>query len=158
MATSTPSEGTQSSSNEAHASAQPVDQETLHHRALLVSIADSVQREQGTNAAANVCLINTSLYHLAYNLDVESLAFTNTIVRVDHPGQPTIYKPDVEFRLTLLQCSQILQDSAAEMAKHYFLTVLDPYLFDPGNVLSIHLEAGVASENKVSQLVALALR
>ncbi|KAF9504274.1 hypothetical protein BS47DRAFT_1368912 [Hydnum rufescens UP504] len=43
------------------------------------------------------------------------------------------------------------------MAKHYFLTVLDPYQFDPSNVLSIHLEAGVASENKVSQLSALAL-
>ncbi|KAF9513207.1 hypothetical protein BS47DRAFT_1393456 [Hydnum rufescens UP504] len=154
---STPSEGTQSSSNEACASAQPVDQEMLHCRALLVSIANSVRCEQGTNAAADMCLINTSLYHLAYNLDIESLTFTNTIVRVDCPGQPTVYKPNVEFCLTLLQCGHILQDSAAEMAKHYFLTVLDPYLFDPGNVLSIHLEAGVASENKVSQLAALAL-
>ncbi|KAF9506163.1 hypothetical protein BS47DRAFT_1399717 [Hydnum rufescens UP504] len=102
-------------------------------------------------------LINTSLYHLAYNLNVKSLAFTNTIVQVDCPGQPTVYKPDVEFCLTLLQCGQILQDSTAEMAKHYFLTVLDPYLFDPRNILSIHLEAGVTSENKVSQLAALPL-
>ncbi|KAF9506941.1 hypothetical protein BS47DRAFT_1399057 [Hydnum rufescens UP504] len=157
MATSTPSEGTQSLSNEARVSAQPVDQEMLHCRALLVSIADSVRHEQGTNTAADMHLINTSLYHLAYNLDVESLAFTNTIVQMDCPGQPTVYKPNVEFHLTLLQCGQILQDFTAEMAKHYFLTVLDPYLFDPGNVLSIPLEAGVASENKVSQLVALAL-
>ncbi|KAF9515289.1 hypothetical protein BS47DRAFT_1391815 [Hydnum rufescens UP504] len=51
---STPSEGTQSLNNEACTNVEPVDQETLHRRTLLVSIADSIWREQGVNAAADV--------------------------------------------------------------------------------------------------------
>ncbi|KAF9508815.1 hypothetical protein BS47DRAFT_1397429 [Hydnum rufescens UP504] len=44
------------------------------------------------------------------------------------------------------------------MLRHYFLSISDPYKFDPGDILAIHLEAGVASEDKVSQLAALGLR
>ncbi|KAF9503615.1 hypothetical protein BS47DRAFT_1402250 [Hydnum rufescens UP504] len=111
-----------------------------------------------SSAAADVRLINTLLYHLAYNLDVESSSFTSTVVRVSRTGHPTVFKPDMEFCLTLLQCGQILQDTAAEMAKHYFLSDPDPYKFHPGGMLAVHMSAGVSSEDKVLQLAALALR
>jgi hypothetical protein len=68
-----------------------------------------------------------------------------------------VYKPDPEFCLTLLQCGQILQDSAAEMMKYYSLSDPDPYKFDPGGVLAVHMEAGVSSEEKAIQLISLAL-
>ncbi|KAF9504437.1 hypothetical protein BS47DRAFT_1368789 [Hydnum rufescens UP504] len=55
------------------------------------------------------------------------------------------------------ECGQILQDTAAEIAKHYFISDPDPYKFDPGGVLAVHMEAGVPSEDKVLQLAALGL-
>ncbi|KAF9520800.1 hypothetical protein BS47DRAFT_1357197 [Hydnum rufescens UP504] len=88
---------------------------------------------------------------------MESSTFTNTIVWVAQAGQPIIYKPDVGFQLTLLHCGQIVQDAAAEIAKHYFLSNPDPYKFDPGGVLAIHLKAGVPSQERVTQLAALTL-
>ncbi|KAF9519955.1 hypothetical protein BS47DRAFT_1357955 [Hydnum rufescens UP504] len=130
--TSTPIEEARPSTNESLINTESVDQEMLRHRALLVVVADSIRREQGPNAAADVHLINTSLYHLAYKLDVESPSFTNTIIQVAQSGQPMVYKPDVEFHLTLLQC--------------------DPYKFDPGDILAIHLEARVASEDKIQSV------
>ncbi|KAF9510391.1 hypothetical protein BS47DRAFT_1364590 [Hydnum rufescens UP504] len=48
-------------------------------------------------------------------------------------------------------------DTAAEMAKHYFLSDPDPYKFDPGGMLAVHMSMGVSSEDKVLQLAALAL-
>ncbi|KAF9503428.1 hypothetical protein BS47DRAFT_1402405 [Hydnum rufescens UP504] len=113
-----------------------MDQEVLRRRTLLLSVVESLHREQGPSAAADIRLINTSLYHLAYTLNVESSSFTDTVVRVSHTGQPTVFKPDTEFSLTLLQ----------------------PYKFDPGGVLAVHMEAGVPSEDKVLQLAALGLR
>ncbi|KAF9504841.1 hypothetical protein BS47DRAFT_1368499 [Hydnum rufescens UP504] len=58
---------------------------------------------------------------------------------------------------TAADCSQILQDTAAEVAKHYFLSDPDPYKFDPRGVLAVHMGMGVSSEDKVLQLAALAL-
>ncbi|KAF9517093.1 hypothetical protein BS47DRAFT_1359856 [Hydnum rufescens UP504] len=147
-----------STTNKSLTNENSVDQELLHRRTLLALVADSIQREQGPSAAANVCLINTSLYHLAYNLDVESSSFTSTVIRVSCTGHPTVFKPDTEFCLTLLQCGQILQDTAVEMAKHYFLLDPDPYKFNPGGMLAVHMSAGASSEDKVLQLAALALR
>ncbi|KAF9508814.1 hypothetical protein BS47DRAFT_1397428 [Hydnum rufescens UP504] len=69
---STPIEEAQPSTNESLINMESVDQEVLHHRALLVAVADSICCEQGPNAAVDVRLINTSLYHLAYKLDMES--------------------------------------------------------------------------------------
>ncbi|KAF9503751.1 hypothetical protein BS47DRAFT_1369300 [Hydnum rufescens UP504] len=150
-------ERARSTTNESLTNENSVDQELLHRRTLLASVADSIRREQGPSAAADVRLINTSLYHLAYNLDVESPSFTSTVIRVSCTGHPTVFKPDTEFCLTLLQCGQILQDTAVEMAKHYFLSDPDPYKFDPGGMLAVHVSAGVSSEDKVLQLAALAL-
>ncbi|KAF9503723.1 hypothetical protein BS47DRAFT_1369331 [Hydnum rufescens UP504] len=151
-------ERARSTTNESLTNENSVDQELLCRRTLLASVADSIRREQGPSAAADVCLINTSLYHLAYNLDVESPLFTSTVIRASRTGHPTVFKPDTEFCLTLLQCGQILQDTAAEMAKHYFLLDPDPYKFDLGGMLAVHMSAGVSSEDKVLQLAALALR
>ncbi|KAF9512224.1 hypothetical protein BS47DRAFT_1394365 [Hydnum rufescens UP504] len=151
-------EQARSMTNESLTNENSVDQELLRRRTLLALVADSIQREQGPSAAADVRLINTSLYHLAYNLDVESSSFTSTIICVSCTGHPTVFKPDMEFSLTLLQCGQILQDTAAEMAKHYFLSDPDPYKFDPGGMLAVHMNAGVSSEDKVLQLATLALR
>ncbi|KAF9509112.1 hypothetical protein BS47DRAFT_1365509 [Hydnum rufescens UP504] len=122
-----------------------------------MSMANSIHHEQGGNAAADVCMINTSLYHFSFILNVELSAFTDTIVWVAWAGQPIVYKPDVEFPLTLLHCGQIVQDAVAEIAKHYFLSNPNPFKFDPGGVLAIHLEAGVPSQECVTQLAALAL-
>ncbi|KAF9516605.1 hypothetical protein BS47DRAFT_1390654 [Hydnum rufescens UP504] len=134
-------ERARSMTNESLTNENSVDQELLRRRTLLASVADSIRREQGPSAAADVRLINTSLYHLAYNLDVESPSFTSTVVRASRTGHPTVFKPDTEFCLTLLQCGQILQDTAAEMAKHYFLSDPDPYKFDPGGMLAVHMTA-----------------
>jgi hypothetical protein len=41
--------------------------------------------------------------------------------------------------------------------KFYLITDPDPYKYDPGRILAMHLEAGVSSEAKVTQLIALAL-
>jgi hypothetical protein len=56
------------------------DPEVLHHKALLVTVVKSICQEQGPSAAANICLINMHLYHLAYILDVESPSFTSTVM------------------------------------------------------------------------------
>ncbi|KAF9510392.1 hypothetical protein BS47DRAFT_1396026 [Hydnum rufescens UP504] len=157
-ATSVMDERARSTTNELPSVEASMDQEVLHHRTLLLSVVESLRREQGPSAAADIRLINTSLYHLVYILDVESSSFTDTVVRVSHTGQPTVFKPDTEFSLMLLQCGQILQDTAAEIAKHYFVSDPDPYKFDPGGVLAVHMEAGVPSEDKVLQLAALGLR
>ncbi|KAF9504207.1 hypothetical protein BS47DRAFT_1368949 [Hydnum rufescens UP504] len=53
--------------------------------------------------------------------------------------------------------NQILQDTAAKVARNYFVSDPDPYKFDPGGVLAVHMEAGVPSEDKVLQLAALGL-
>ncbi|KAF9516609.1 hypothetical protein BS47DRAFT_1360252 [Hydnum rufescens UP504] len=119
--------------------------------------AEASMDQEGPSAVADIRLINTSLYHLAYILDIESSSFTDTVVRVSHMGQPTVFKPDMEFSLTLLQCGQILQDTAAKIAKHYFVSDPDPYKFDLGGVLAVHMEAGVPLEDKVLQLAALGL-
>ncbi|KAF9511137.1 hypothetical protein BS47DRAFT_1395403 [Hydnum rufescens UP504] len=156
-ATSVMDERARSTTNELPSVEASMDQEVLHRRTLLLSVVESLCREQGPSAAADIRLINTSLYHLAYTLDVELSSFTNTVVRVSRTGQPTVFKPDMEFSLTLLQCGQILQDTAAEIAKHYFVSDPDPYKFDPGGVLAVHMEAGVPSEDKVLQLAALGL-
>jgi hypothetical protein len=54
--------------------------EMLHHKALLATMVESIQHEQGPNVAADAQLIHTHLYHLAYVLDVESPLFTSTIM------------------------------------------------------------------------------
>jgi hypothetical protein len=135
----------------------PVNQDTLQRHALLASMTKSICWEQGPSVTTDVHLINTHLYHLAYILDMESPSFTSTIVHTSCSGLPTVYKPNGELGLTLLQCGQILQDSMTEISKHYLLTNPDPYNFDPGGVLAIHLVSGVSSEATVSQLIPLGL-
>jgi hypothetical protein len=144
--------------HETPANKSMVDPKILHRRTLLVTVAESICCEQGPSAAADVHLINTHLYHLAYVLDVKSPSFTSTVVRISQAGQPTVYKPNWEFSLTLLQCGQILQDVATEILKFYLITDLDPYKYDPGRILAVHLDAGVSSGAKAAQLAALALQ
>ncbi|KAF9504483.1 hypothetical protein BS47DRAFT_1368753 [Hydnum rufescens UP504] len=125
-ATSVMDERARSTTNELPSVEASMDQEVLRRRTLLLSVVESLRWEQGPSAAADIRLINTSLYHLPYTLDVESSSFTDTVVQVSRTGQPTVFKPDTEFSLTLLQCGQILQDTAAEIAKHYFVSDPDP--------------------------------
>jgi hypothetical protein len=99
-----------------------------------VTVAESIHHEQGPSAATDVRLINTHLYHLAYILNVKSPSFTSMVVWISQAGQPTVYKPNGEFSLTLLQCGQILQDIAAEISKFYLITDLDPYKYDLGRI------------------------
>jgi hypothetical protein len=68
-----------------------------------------------------------------------------------------VYNPNGELSLTLLQCRQILQDVTTEILKFYLITDPDPYKYDPGRILAMHLEAGISSEAKVAHLIALAL-
>jgi hypothetical protein len=130
------------------------DPEITCHRALLASVAEFIHCDQGPS---NIHLINTHLFHLVYVLDMESPSFTSMVMHVSWAGQPMVYKPNGEFSPTLLQCRQILQDTSAKLLRHYFLTNSDPYKYDPGGVLAVHLETGVSSEVKVAQLVTLAL-
>ncbi|KAF9511611.1 hypothetical protein BS47DRAFT_1363741 [Hydnum rufescens UP504] len=148
-ATSVMDERARSTTNKPLTAEASMDQEILHQQNLTA--------EQGPSAVADICLINMSLYHLVYILDIESSSFTDTIIQVSHMGQPTVFKPDTEFSLMLLQCGQILQDTAAEITKHYFVSDPDPYKFNPGGVLAVHMEVGVPSEDKVLQLAALGL-
>jgi hypothetical protein len=133
------------------------DTEVLCCKALLATVVEPICQEQGLSAAANICLINMHLYHLAYVLNVESSSFTSMVMQVSRAGLPVVYKPNRELSLTLLQCGQILQDIPTEISKFYLITDPDPYKYDPGGILAMHLEAGISSEAKVAQLIALAL-
>jgi hypothetical protein len=137
MITPSANERTRSSTCKDAANDSIADQEARNHLSSLVAVVKSIWCEKSPSSTANVQLINTSLYHPAHNLNVGSPSFTSTVVHVAHMGLPVVYKPKAEFHLTLLQCGQILEDSAAKITKHYSLTDLDPYKFDPGGILTL---------------------
>ena len=128
------------------------------HTYLRTAITDSLRRENGLTVATDVRAINEHLNYLLYVIDIEGDEFTSSITRVAQPNQPVVFRPSSDFVMTLSHCGYIVQDAAAETARHYLIPVTDPFLFDLGSLVLHNLEIGASSVEKVLQLAALGLR